>query len=56
MGGGDPHPQSMEPAITLALPIPDVFAAAYFAACVVIGGAVVGSVLIVAAYLWQGGE
>ena len=40
----------------MSLPIPDVFAAAYFAACIVIGAGFVGAILIVVAYLWQGGR
>ena len=38
------------------MPIPDAFAAAYFAACIVIGGGFACAVLIVAAYLWSGGR
>ncbi len=37
-------------------PIPDAFAAAYFAACIVIGGSVACAALIVAAYLRSGGK
>ena len=38
------------------MPIPDAFAAAYFAACIVIGGALVCAALIVVAYLRNGGK
>ena len=40
----------------IPVPIPDAFAAAYFASCIVIGGALVCTVLIVAAYFWTGGR
>jgi len=33
---------------------PDAFAAAYFAACIVVGGCVACAALIVVAYLWTG--
>ena len=35
---------------------PDAFAAAYFAACIVIGGGCVCAVMIVVAYMWRGGK
>ena len=38
------------------MPIPDAFASAYFAACIVIAGGVVCAALIVVAYLWSGGK
>ena len=38
------------------MPIPDVFAAAYFAACAVVAGALAVSLFVVLAYLWRGGK
>lgn len=40
----------------MILTFPDAFAAAYFAACIVIGGSLVCSLLLVVAYLWRGGK
>jgi hypothetical protein len=42
--------------IGLALPLPNAFEAAYFGACIVIGGAFVCSLLLVVAYLLRGGR
>lgn len=36
------------------MPIPDAFAAAYFAACIVVAGAVVCATLVLAVYLARG--
>lgn len=38
------------------LALPSAFAAAYFAACIVVAGAVVCSAVVVGLYLWSGGK
>jgi hypothetical protein len=42
--------------LDLAFSVPNVFAAAHFAACMVVGSAYVCAFLIVAAYLFSGGK
>ena len=42
--------------IPLVFSMPNVFAAAHFAACMTVGGALVCAFLIVAAYLLRAGE